>query len=441
MRKIKIGVVGPGDSVALIEEVAAEYLDRMSVAGYIYEDASEVPELIAKNDPDVDMWMFSGKVPYRYAVAVKKSIKPKLFMPHTGTSIYRVLLYLAREQSPVGSMSFDTFSRQEIIETFNDAQTPLPKIYVNDYDGVVSASELTKFHLDLWNAGETKVAVTCFYATYQELKRHGVTAFRIWPTKSNIRSMLDLAVSKADALLSKAGQIAIQHIAIDGYDDFSRDAVSGYAVEKVELQLHEMLLSFAEQVKGAIVMQGNGRFTIYSTRGAMEEITHGFSHMPLVEETGRRLSISISGGIGFGDTVYNANEHAMIALGLARRKGKSKWMVVLDDKTVIGPLDSELQIKYSIRSENSDILSLAKQLNVSGTTLNRLLSVFAKIEGEVLGAETLAQHLSMTERNARRLLATLTAQGMAVETGEEHHGAGRPRKMYRIDVQKILKSN
>ena len=121
MRKIKIGVVGPGDSVTLIEEVAAEYLDRMSVAGYIYEDASEVPELIAKNDPDVDMWMFSGKVPYRYAVAAKNSIKPKLFMPHTGTSIYRVLLYLAREQSPVGSMSFDTFSRQEIIETFDDA--------------------------------------------------------------------------------------------------------------------------------------------------------------------------------------------------------------------------------------------------------------------------------------------------------------------------------
>jgi len=439
MRKIRIGVVGPGDSVALIEEVAVEYLDRMSVTGYIYEDASEVPELIAQNDPAVDMWMFSGKVPYRYAIAVKRSAKPKLYMPHTGTSIYRVLLYLAKEQIPVGSMSFDTFSHQEIVETFDDAETPLPRIFVNDYDGVVSASALTKFHLDLWNAGETKVAVTCFYATYQELKRQGVTAFRIWPTKSNIRTMLDLAVSKADAILSKAGQIAIQHISIDGFDDFSRDAVSGYAVLKVELQLHEILLGFAESVKGAIVMQGNGRFTIYSTRGVMEEITRGFSHMPITEEIGRCLPISVSGGIGFGDTAYNANENAMIALGLAHRKGKSKWMVVLDDQTVIGPLDSELQIKYSIRSKAADTLLLAKQLNVSGTTLNRLISVFAKIDGETLGAETLARHLSMTERNARRLLGTLSAHGMAVEAGEEYRGAGRPRKMYRIDVQKILK--
>jgi hypothetical protein len=335
-------------------------------------------------------------------------------------------------------MSFDTFSRQEIIETFEDAETSLPEIFVNDYDGVVSADALTQFHLNLWNTGKTTVAVTCFFATYQALLQRGVTAFRIWPTKSNIRSMLDLALSRVDALISKAGQIAIQHVAIDGYDDFSRDAVSGYVVLKVELQLHEILLEFAERVQGAIVMLGNGRFAIYSTRGAMEEVTDGFNHMPIVEEIGTRLTIGVSGGLGLGDTAYTANENAMIALGLARRKGKRKWMVVLDDKSVIGPLDSALQIKYSMRSDEADMVALAKQVNVSGTTLNRLLSVYAKIDGESLGAETLATYLSMTERNARRLLGRLVERGMAVEVGEECHGAGRPRKLFRIDVQKIL---
>ena len=66
------------------------------------------------------------------------------------------------------------------------------------------------------------------------------------------------------------------------------------------------------------------------------------------------------------------------------------------------------------------------------------LSVYAKIDGEILGAETLASYLSMTERNARRLLARLAEHGMAEEAGEECRGAGRPRKMFRIDVQKIL---
>ena len=82
-------------------------------------------------------------------------------------------------------------------------------------------------------------------------------------------------VSKADTILSKTGQIAIQHIVVDNYDDFVRDAPSGYAVLKMELKMQEILLRFAEQIKGSIVMQGNGRFALYSTRGCLEEATGG----------------------------------------------------------------------------------------------------------------------------------------------------------------------
>lgn len=437
MRKIKLALVGPKDSVDLIQEVTEEYKNKIYAKSCIYTDASEVPEIINKFDAEIDIWIFSGKVPYQYAVEASNSIKPKLYVSHTGTSIYRVFLQLLRENASIGSMSFDTFSRKEIAETFADAEIPLPELYVNDYSGIVSANELTRYHLQLWQAGKTEAAVTCFYATYLELRRQGVKAFRIWPTKNNIRTILNLAVSQADALFSKASQIAIQHIAIDKYDDFARAAASGYTVLKVELQLHEILLGFAEQVKGSIIMHGNGRFTIYSTRGAMEEITQNFSYMPVVEIIGRRLSIGVSGGLGFGDTAYSANENAGIAMGISRRKGNNKWMVVLDDKMVVGPLNSELSLSYSMRSATGDLMELAKHLNVNGTTLNRLLSVFTKIDGETMGAETLAQYLSMTERNARRLLANLAANGLAWEVGEEARGAGRPRKMYRIDLEKI----
>ena len=437
MRKIKLAVVGPSDSVALIEEVAAEYKDRIQTLSCIYNDASEVPAIMAEHDGDVDMWVFSGIVPYRYAIESSKSAKPKLYVAHTGSSIYRVLLQMFKQKMPISSMSFDTFSRKEIVETFMDAEIPLPEIYVKDYVGIVAADELTEFHLLLSQNAKTKVAVTCFRATYLDLKRQGVNAFRIWPTRSNIRSILSLAVSKADALFSKAGQIAIQQVAIDEYDEFSREATSGYAVLKVELQLQEILLNLAEQVQGSIIMHGNGRFTIYSTRGAMEDVTQGFSHMPFAEEISRKLSIGVSGGLGFGDTAYGADENAGIAMGIARRKGNNKWMVVLDDKTVIGPLNSELLISYSLRSKVGDIMDLARSLNISGTTMNRLLSVFNKIDGATIGAESLAQYLSMTERNARRLLGNLAAKGLAVESGEEAHGAGRPRKMYRIDLSRL----
>ena len=435
-----LALVGPRDSVELIQEVAAEYETRIYSVPCIYEDASEVPTIIKRNDAEIDLWIFSGKVPYQYAVESQLATKPLFFVSHTGTSIYRVFLQLLKEQSSIGSMSFDTFSHKEIAETFADAQIPLPELFVNDYSGIVSAGELTRFHLDLWQAGKSAAAVTCFYATYLELKRQGVKAFRIWPTKNNIRATLNLAISKADAIFSKAGQIAIQQVAIDEYDDFSREAESGYSVLKVELQLHEFLLNLTEKVQGSIVMHGNGRFTIYSTRGAMEEITRGFSYMPGTLELGRRFSVGVSGGLGFGDTAYAANENATIAMGLARRKGRNHWMVVLDDKTVIGPLNSELSLNYSMRSNPEDLREMAGKLNISGMTLNRLFSVFAKIDGATLGAETLAKYLSMTERNARRIMGNLVEQGLAFEIMQENSGSGRPRKIYRLDFAKIRKS-
>ena len=38
----------------------------------------------------------------------------------------------------------------------------------------------------------------------------------------------------------------------------------------------------------------------------------------------------------------------------------------------------------------------------------------------------------------RRLLHSMETQGFAVATGEEYRGAGRPRKMLRINMQKML---
>ena len=44
VRKIKLAIVGPSDSVSLIEEVGQEFVDRIQLISCIYNDASEVPK-------------------------------------------------------------------------------------------------------------------------------------------------------------------------------------------------------------------------------------------------------------------------------------------------------------------------------------------------------------------------------------------------------------
>jgi len=436
---IRLAIVGPLDSVKLILEVVTEQRDAVEAVPIVYQDASEVVNIISSRDSEVDVWLFSGKVPYSYAINAHVTQKPLLYIQHTGTSLYRALFQMTyHEKIAIDHISFDTFSRKEIEEAFADIEYRLPTIYINNYQGVISAKEITEFHYGLWKRGQSQVAVTCFLSTYIELKKRGVPVFRIWPTRDNVRMMLDIALRTSEALRFKTSQIAIQIIEIDKYGDFVRGALSVYDVKRVEARLYDLLVDYAEIVNGSIVVHGNGQYTIYSTRGIVEEITCNFTVMPILEEMTRRLKVSVSGGIGFGKTAYAAEEHARIALGLSRRQGQGVWMVVLDDRSVVGPLSSETQIRYSIRGHDAQIRDLAQRLRVSATTVNRLFAAIGKLDGQVFSADDVALYLSMTARSARRLLAGLVNLRLASVASEEVVAKGRPRKLYEIRTKELV---
>lgn len=438
MAKIRMAIVGPLDSVAVVHEVASERADYLTPVSLVYKDASEVQNILTQHANEFDMWMFSGIVPYQHALALKLN-KPLFYIPHTGSSLYRVLLQMTYiENLKIENISFDTFSKEEVEEAFTDIDLPLPKTYVNHYEGIISAGEITEWHYNLWKSGQCNIAVTCFLATYENLKKMGIPAFRIWPTRSDIRTTLDIAINAFEAQRFKGSQLAIQHIAIDDYDDIIRASTS-YDVKRIEIRLYQILVSYAERLRGSIVLRGDGQYTLYSTRGILEELTDGFIVMPILEEITRDVAVKVSGGIGFGATAYAAEENAFKALGIAQRKGKGLWMVVTDDRQAIGPLSSAIHLKYSIRAEEAVCKKFADKLNLSITTVNKLLAVIDKLAKDTIGADDLAMYLAITPRSARRLLATLVDQGLAEVVGEEMLVKGRPRKLYKIFLEMLIK--
>jgi hypothetical protein len=438
MNKIRVAIVGPADSIVLANKVAMERADILIPIPIVYQDALEVGDIIAERSNDVDIWVFSGIVPYEHALQLKVA-KPIFYIPHAGSSLWRALLQITYiEKLNLSSISFDTFSEEEIEETFTDINLPLPQIYVNHYSGVTSARDITEYHYQLWKDGKTNIAVTCLLATYEKLKEMGVPAFRIWPTRSNIRTTLDIAISAFEAQRFKGGQIAIQHIAIDDYEDIVR-ASSSYGVKRIELRLYEILVGYAERIKGSIVVRGEGQYTLYSTRGILEEVTADFTIMPILEEITRSVAAKVSGGIGFGSTAYAAEENAYNALGLAKQRGKGLWMVVTDNREAIGPLSSATHLKYSIRVDDAILRQFADTLNISNTTVNKLLAAINKLDKDTIAADDLALYLAITPRSARRLLSTLVDQGLAEVIGAEMLAKGRPRKLYKVLLNSLLK--
>ncbi|WP_196601035.1 GTP cyclohydrolase [Pectinatus frisingensis] len=439
MPKIQMAIVGPSDSVALLNEIAKEWADVLHVSPLIYEDASEISQIVAQYKESFDVWVFSGIVPYRRASALQIHA-PLFYIPHNGASLYRTLLQINYTcHTPIRGISFDTFSEKEITETFTDANLPLPKMFIYHSENIVLADEITNYHYQLWEKGQTSIAVTCIFATYNHLKKMGVPVCRIWPTRSNIRTTLDIAIHAFEAERFKGGQLAVQQIVIEDFGSLVRSH-SSYMAKKIELKLYEILVDYAEKLQGSIVSRGDGQYTIYSTRGIIEKLTDSLTVVPILDALARDVATDVSGGIGFGLTAYSAEENAFRALGLSKQRGQNIWMAVTDEKEVIGPLSSPVHLRYSFHSDEKHCQKIANLLNSSATTINKLLAALDKLDRDTIGAEDLAVYLSITKRSARRLLLNLERTGFASAAGEEMIGRGRPRKLYQIHLQSLLQS-
>ncbi|QDR81865.1 GTP cyclohydrolase [Sporomusa termitida] len=437
MEKIRLAIVGPSDSVSLAYAVAAERNDILAPQVIVYQDAAQVPEIMRARCPEFDMWLFSGIVPYHYALSVATH-KPVFYIPHTGCSLYRALFEITYiKKLKLHRISFDTYNQADVEETFKDINLPLPTIYVKPFADVVSAKDFANHHYELWQAGKIDIAVTCFLATYERLKELGVPVIRVWTTRSNIRTTLDVAINSCLAQRFKGTQLAIQEIAIDEYDNIVR-ASSSYNVKRMEMCLYKILIDYAEMLKGSLVSRGDGQYTLYSTRGILEDSTNELTIIPILEEISCQVKAAVSGGIGFGVTAYDAEQNAFRALGMAQQKGKGLWLAVNDDREVIGPLSSAVHLKYSVQADAASCKRVADQLNLSVTTVNRLLAVIDKLDKDTIGAEELGVYLTITSRSARRILTILVENGLAEFAGEEMIAKGRPRKLYKINVQLLL---
>lgn len=90
--KIRIGIIGPEDSVKRILSVANEF-DNVEFIPYIYQNVYQVDELILKNIQPIDQWFFSGVLNFNYALKKKlvkedQAIYPLLY----GSSLFATLL-------------------------------------------------------------------------------------------------------------------------------------------------------------------------------------------------------------------------------------------------------------------------------------------------------------------------------------------------------------
>ncbi|GIN84279.1 transcriptional regulator [Heyndrickxia sporothermodurans] len=430
--KVKVVAIGPKDVIDLVFKVRKEYRDvTMIPAPYNHE--KETLEIVKQYANEADMYLFAGTIPYQIAKKHHITDKPMIYLPLTGTALYRTLFKIITETklNPINvpfSFSMDTLEEKEVEESIEELEIHPKKIF---FCSDQSADELVNFHYQLWSSNKIDVAITCIKSVYEALKNLGVLVYRVIPTKSTIRSSLQNVQLEGKALHNSNTQIAIGMLHFNNAFDSNN---SEYKAMRKKTALENLLIDFGEEAQAIFNWSNRDEVRFVTTRGAIERVTRKYKKIPILNEIAMKIDIEASLGIGFGHTANEAEINAREALIKAQMK-KQRCFVVDVEGTVCGPIGKDKHLQYSLRSDDPFRMNLAKKVGLSIATINKLFSFCEKFGTKNITAIDLANGLDLTIRSARRILNTLEGKKLAFVIGEEQPiQRGRPRHLYEIQL-------
>ncbi|WP_286923649.1 MULTISPECIES: hypothetical protein [Lysinibacillus] len=430
----KIGVVGPIKSVEKIIELAHEIDQDMTFIPYIYSIATETKDIVESHNQDVDFWLFSGYIPYKIASQTSVSQDKLAHIIFSEAAIYKGFLEESYKRKKfIENVSIDIIPSpaQMATEGLADIEQNVRNMYLKEFDVAIDPKELFEFHFGLWQEGKIDFAITCYPSVDEQLRRMGVPSYWVSPTKTEIYHTVQLFTERIKTSYYKETQIGAVMLEIKDFDSLKERMKQGYRIQYLELRIKENLLQLCERIDGSLVVEGNGRYTIFSTRGAIE------GQIQFITEKMYQLSIEMEGkvtaGIGFAQTVFNAELHAHRGLRQTKANESIDIVMVQDDGTIIESVGNIEELSYSYRAEDPDILEKLKRGSISIKTYTKIQALVQKMRWKHFTTKDLATQLQMSERNAQRIVADLCSVGLAKIAGEElQHTRGRPIKMYQL---------
>ncbi|WP_062354161.1 hypothetical protein [Bacillus kwashiorkori] len=431
--KVRIGVIGPSDSVNRIQLATKEF-SHIDFITFIYEKTEEVATIIEKNKDTIDQWLFSGQAPYHYALNLGLIDEiDGSYPPLHGSSLFGSLLEgTVKTGKILQRISIDTILEHEIELAFNTHSLKNLTYYAFPYEGYKPARKLIDFHRSMYEAGKIDVAFTCIKVVELELQKIGIPCFRIIPTNLAIQMIVHILEERAYSLKYRKSQIAIV-----GFETISTpadyDHYFSFDYQRHELELRKYLIDFSEQVSGSLMQLGDGLFFVFTTRGELELYLHQNSLFTFLHQVEPLTNLRVRIGIGYGATVIEAEDHVRKAFKQARQHPMPVIVSVNENQEIKVMEEADQEIHFSSRVWGTDWQEKFKHATISPTIVSKVLSFASYYQKNLVSSQDIARWLNSTERNGRRILQEMERLQLAKLSGEEQSGSrGRPRKLYKL---------
>ena len=100
---------------------------------------------------------------------------------------------------------------------------------------------------------------------------------------------------------------------------------------------------------------------MFSNAGVIENVQN-YGRIQKLQQMVKKTGIELDVGIGMGLTVYKAEMNARKALEQSVRRKKQELFLVDEKDVLLGPLDTERQLRYELISSDPKIREIAAKI-------------------------------------------------------------------------------
>lgn len=439
MKKVlsSIGVVGPEESVNKILKVAEQFSNTRCIP-FTYKNVEELPSLIARGTRLVDQWLFSGVMNYSYAiqhhlVEAEQASYPLLH----GSSFFGKLLEIQQnEQRLFSSFSIDTITDEEIHKVLSFYELDSLTFHTLPFSEYETAEEFAKFHQQLYEQKKTEVVITAIKAVYDLLKEKNIPVYRMTPSYLSIKLTIDLLEKKAQVKHYENLRLAVIGCKVFRVGEHIDESIFDW--KYYELNLKRSLLELAKKASGSFIEVADGLYYIFTTKGEIDEEMEAVLFNCIdIYRIDHHLDIGFA--IGYGQTVYHAEQNARYGLNQLSLDGSPTLLIVESKENVLQKTHKDSANTLNTEELRKTLRKRFRNSDVNFRDVLRIALYAHKYDKQQFMVDDIAQWLEGTKRNARRILAELEHANVIEVCGKVQVSTrGRPSNVYRFIDQDLF---
>lgn len=338
----------------------------------------------------------------------------------------------------IKNLSVDAFSREMILASYVGLGIDQAKVSIIQVP--LSQGQFNHKELALAHAANHRdhgcLCITAFSNIYEELLRLGVPVALVKSGREallrELRSLLLMCQLKRD----KHNEIVVIYTYLRIKDGFFVSN-ENQTQEIMEINhVYELLALFSQEIDGALFTLSNNECVIVcNNQLILEQTTEQYTNFSLIRDVSRETMFHMSVGIGYGDTVLQSRQNAIIGVNHAILYGGNRAFLVYDPRHIIGPLGVPSEDSESANLIYDEYLTqVAKVSGLSINTIYKLRNIAVRKRGRAFTANELAELMQVTPRTVCRIIEKLETQGYVAVIGRHVIGKrGRPSRIIRID--------